>query len=342
MKDNGISRILASGGEPEVVVEAPEAGTYVWLDPLPGGETLLATHANGPPSASRIVAISIETGEVRELLAGVMGRYSVSGHLVYVAADGTLLAAPFDRGRAEVLGPSTALLQGIQVKGGSAAMFSLADDGTLIYRSGSSQTGFYNLVWIDREGTVDRVDPGWTFDGSSPTSGGADEIGVEISPDGTRAAVKIHSEAGEDIYVKQLDRGPLSRLTFDEDVDRRPRWSPDGSWVLFNSDRGENRDLWRRRANGTGSPELVLDLDRPILEVQISPDEEWFVLRLGGVANVTGGRDLVGVAPPTSSTSTWRPPADWCWSTTGSRSWRPACPGDGCVTGRGSGAVLRP
>jgi serine/threonine-protein kinase len=118
---------------------------------------------------------------------------------------------------------------------------------------------------------------------------------VEISPDGTRAALKIHSEAGEDIWVKELDRGPLSRLTFHEDVDRRPRWSVDGERILFNTDRGENRDLWERQADGTGSPELVLDLDRPILEVQISPDEEWFVLRLGGVANVTGGRDIVGV-----------------------------------------------
>ncbi|MDX1493237.1 MAG: protein kinase [Longimicrobiales bacterium] len=295
MQGNGISRVLATGGEPEVVVEPPETGTYVWLDPLPGGKTLIATHADGPPSASRIVAISIETGEVTYLVSGVTGRYASSGHLVYVAADGTLLAAAFDPDEAEVLGASTALLQGIQVKGGSAAMFSVADDGTLIYRSGSSQTGLYNLVWIERDGSVERVDPNWTFDGSSPTSGGADEIGVEVSPDGTRAAVKIHSEAGEDIYVKQLDRGPLSRLTFDEAPDRRPRWSPDGEWVLFNSDRGENRDLWRRRANGTGSPELVLDLERPILEVQISPDEEWFVLRLGGVANVTGGRDLVGV-----------------------------------------------
>ena len=291
----GISRIRATGGEPETLVDGPEEGGYRWFDPLPGNRSILATHANGPPSASRIVAIDIETGEATELVAGAMGRYASSGHLVYVGADGSLLAAAFDLDAAELRGPSTALLQGIQVKGGSAAMFSVADNGTLIYRSGSSQTGYYNLVWIDRQGAVSRVDPSWTFDGSSPTSGGADEIGVELSPDGTRAAVKIHSEAGEDIWVKELDRGPLSRLTFHDDVDRRPRWSPDGERVLFNSDRGENRDLWQRRADGTGSPELVLDLDRPILEVQISPDEEWFVLRLGGVANVTGGRDLVGI-----------------------------------------------
>lgn len=291
----GIRRLPASGGESEVVATPPEAGDYRWPHSLPGGRSLLVTHSSGAPTNSRIAAVSVESGEVTDLIAGAMARYAASGHLVYTAADGTLMAAPFDADRLELLGPSVAILQGIQIKGGSASTFSISRSGTLLYKSGSSQTGLYNLVWATRDGTVTRVDPTWTFDGSSPTSTGADEVSVELSPDGRRAAVKINSDAGEDIWVKELDRGPLSRLTFDARVDRRPRWSADGTRIYFNSDRGETRDLWERRADGTGSPTLLLDLERPILEVQRSPDEEWFILRLGGVANVTGGRDIVGM-----------------------------------------------
>jgi serine/threonine-protein kinase len=95
--------------------------------------------------------------------------------------------------------------------------------------------------------------------------------------------------------VKELDRGPLSRLTFDDGQDRRPRWSRDGTRILFISDRGGREDLWAQPADGTGAPELVLHLAKPILEMQQTPDEQQFVLRLGGVANATGMRDLVSL-----------------------------------------------
>lgn len=294
--DRGLGRVPPSGGAAESVVPAPASGGYWYSATLPGGRTILATHNTGTPRNSRIHAISLETGETNDLVSGVLGLYSESGHLVYVASDGTLLAAPFDADEARLTGEPTALLQGIEVKGAANAMFAIAGDGSLLYRTGASTSGLYNLVWVDRDGTVERVDANWPpFDGSSPGSGGADEIAVELSPDGTRAALKIFTDAGEDIWIKQLDDGPLSRLTFDEGLDRRPRWTPDGEYVVFHSERGGNRDLWRRRADGTGVPELILDLERPIIEVQLSPDGEWFVLRLGGVGAVVGDRDLVGM-----------------------------------------------
>jgi Tol biopolymer transport system component len=136
---------------------------------------------------------------------------------------------------------------------------------------------------------VTPVDPNWEFAPGRP------EVGVELSPDGTKLAVKINTEAGEDIWVKEFDEGPLSRLSFDEGIDRRPRWSADGRWVMFTSDRAGQYDLYRKSADGTGPTELVLDLDRAILEVQRTADGEWTVLRLGGQSGVTGTRDLVAL-----------------------------------------------
>lgn len=54
-------------------------------------------------------------------------------------------------------------------------------------------------------------------------------------------------------------------------------------------------DLWMQPADGTGSPQLLLDREESILEVDRPPDESMFVLRLGGAAGVSGVRDIVGL-----------------------------------------------
>jgi serine/threonine-protein kinase len=291
----GISRVPATGGEPSVVTEAPEQGQHRWPELLPGGEGLLITLQTGAPESSRIGVARLETGEVIELFPGAMARYATTGHLVYAAAGGTLMAVPFDESALEVTGAAVALLSGIQVGGGSNAQFSVSSNGTLVYRSGTTQSGLRQVVWVTRDGELTPVDPDWMIDPSSPESSGAAEVALALSPDGSRVALKIYSDAGEDIWVKELDDGPLSRLTFDPAPDRRPRWSPDGTRILFSSDRGENADLWVRRADGTGSAELLLDFDRAVHEALVTPDESWFVLRLGGQAASQGGRDLMGL-----------------------------------------------
>ena len=48
-------------------------------------------------------------------------------------------------------------------------------------------------------------------------------------------------------------------------------------------------------ADGTGVPEVVLDLEASILEAVLDPDESTYALRLGGVSGQTGIRDIVGL-----------------------------------------------
>ena len=77
-------------------------------------------------------------------------------------------------------------------------------------------SGLERAIWVTRNGEVTPVDETWEFAPGRP------EVGVELSPDGRKLAVKINTEAGEDIWVKELDTGPLSRLSFDDAVDRGP------------------------------------------------------------------------------------------------------------------------
>ncbi len=136
--------------------------------------------------------------------------------------------------------------------------------------------------------------PGWEFN-----FGG--NAGLALSPDGTRLALRIQ-ETTADIWVKELDRGPLSRLTFEGGRNFRPQWTPDGRSVTFLSTRqSESYDLYQMRADGTGPAELLLNLEQRVVEAFWSPDGRWIVFRAGGFTGSTGDRDIWGIRPGVDS-----------------------------------------
>ena len=50
--------------------------------------------------------------------------------------------------------------------------------------------------------------------------------------------------------------------------------------MAYSSNRGDNRDVYLRRADGTGQAELLLDAEHPISILTYSPDGEWLVYRV--------------------------------------------------------------
>ena len=48
-------------------------------------------------------------------------------------------------------------------------------------------------------------------------------------------------------------------LTFDGNSDTGPIWSPDGQWIVFSSNRKGNFNLYRKRSDGVGGEELLLE-----------------------------------------------------------------------------------
>jgi serine/threonine-protein kinase len=292
---DGLLRVPVGGGEPETVTTVDTARAeqfHAMAQVLPDGKGLLFSIARNPAGDLEqydLAVTEIGSGTHTVLTNGVYGLYAASGHLVYVAGDGTLLAAPMDPGARELTGPAVALAEGVGIGAFGSADMAISDDGTLVYGVGGTAGGLATAVWVDREGEVTPIESGWEYDPGFP------EVSVELSPDGSRLALMIVTDAGHDIWVKELDGGGVSRLTFDDATDHRPRWSRDGQRIMYNSTRAGQSDLWVQPADGTGSPEMLLDLDLPIHEVQISPDEEWFILRLGGASGSSGDRDLVGL-----------------------------------------------
>jgi serine/threonine-protein kinase len=284
------------GGVPEPVPTLDTTLQLVyprWPDVLPSGKGVLLTVGGGSTTANEsdsVVVVDLATGEHRVLVRGIFGRYAASGHLVYVRYDGALLAAPFDQDKLVLTGPAVALLGEIAVRPGPD--LALSETGRLVYAAGSAGASADHVVWVDRDGTAELLDPSW----------GGSFVALALSPDETRLAVSSGiNNSEEQLWIKRLDRGPLSLLTFQGDLNRRPAWTRDGRAVTFVSDRGENRDLYVKRADGSAGAELLLDDARPVDEGFYSPDGEWLVYRLG---QTDGDRDLFAIRPGVDSVGT--------------------------------------
>jgi Tol biopolymer transport system component len=97
-----------------------------------------------------------------------------------------------------------------------------------VYTAGKNLAGNRELVWVTRDGAVTQVDSQW-----SGYFGGR----VRLSPDGrTVAAPREHSGIPGNVWVKQLDRGPAMRIPAVSATD--PGWSPDGRSLALSTEDG--------------------------------------------------------------------------------------------------------
>ena len=282
---NRLRRVPDAGGESKIVWAPPKGsdGKPRLPTPLPRNQGIVfALCSDAACTRSGIELLDFASGQTRELIPDALEAwYSSTGHLVYIRRDGGVFAAPFDLKGGRLTGASFPMLDGVQ----SSVIvpdFALSPSGSTLMIAGPAGSAGGTLseaVWVTRDGAVTPVDPGWQF-----LVGG--NAGRTLSPDGRRLALTINTPAGNDIWVKELDHGALSRLTGDAGSEIRPRWSPDGNSVLYMS---SAQMLLRRRADGTQPPDTLLRLAEPIYEAQWSRDGAWIVVRVGGQ---DGQRDI--------------------------------------------------
>jgi Tol biopolymer transport system component/tRNA A-37 threonylcarbamoyl transferase component Bud32 len=299
----GLSRIQADGGTAEIAVPldttTKEIG-HAWPDALPNGKGLLyRSRRNLDPTDFDIVAYDFKTRERHILTKGLLARYVAPGFLIYLRADGAVLAAPFDQDKLELTGPAVPLFEGVMTKPFGSADIALSRNGaSLAYVPGlaSEGGGVAELVTVNRAGIVTPLDPPVTYNPSANPS-------LSLSPDGKRLAMDIVGQASPDIWVKQLPAGPLTRLTFETQTAYRPRWTPDGQSVIYTAivDTAPQA-IWKKKADGSAAAELLWRMPgRPIAEASMSNDGQWLIYRIVGDSM---NRDVYGVRPGRDSVAT--------------------------------------
>ena len=242
---DGIWQVAPTGSAASRVIAVKEGEWAHGPQLLPGGDWVLFTLR--PPSQdswdqAQIVAQSLASGERIVLVdRGRDARYIPTGHLVY-GLNGVLLGVPFDVRARRVTGPAVPLVEGVMdadVRTG-AMHFSVANDGTLVYLSGVSGERVA-LSWVNRNGRREPL--------------AADALAYScprVSPDGSRLAVEIGGRDGVDIYIYDLARKSLTRLTSNAVHGRYPLWTPDSKRVVFYSD-ADGGGLFSMAADGSGT-----------------------------------------------------------------------------------------
>ncbi len=248
----GLRRVRASGGKPEELTRADASqkeASHRWPEFLPGGqEVLFAIQGiSADWDTARIAVLSLKTGKWRTLIeGGTNPHYSPTGHLLF-ARTGLLVAVPFDLDRLEVTGPPVPVLEDVFMNRSTGnAQVAFSPEGTLVYLAGEGTEGRRDLVWVDRKGT------------SRPVGVAAASFDQPmISPDGKRVALHIRPPS-DDIWVYDLGRGTLTRLTFQPGEDETPIWSPDGKRVAFSSSLADHpRAILWKNADGSGTEEIL-------------------------------------------------------------------------------------
>jgi Tol biopolymer transport system component len=92
----------------------------------------------------------------------------------------------------------------------------------------------------------------------------ARDVSVAISPDGLGVAfARVRQTAGVmDLFVLRLGRdlapaGEPEQLTFDGRDISGIAWTPDSREIVFSSDRGGRRELWRIACDGPKEPKRL-------------------------------------------------------------------------------------
>jgi len=259
-----LMRVDANGGTPVKLLDPdPTRDEIGLLDPvmLPGSRVLLFTSWSNTIRASRIDALSLDSGARRSIVESAAAPlYAGEGFLVYSVPGGTV-ATPFDSTEARLTGAPVATIDDALTDPFTGfAQVALSNDGTLAYIPGDTKAANRELASVGRDGTSEPL----AFPPRLYRN-------LEMAPDGRRFAATIVDGDRSDVWIGDLETGSLNRLTFDG-FNIEPVWSPDGQWVAFAARHGGPYGVWRKRANGKGAAEQLLSHQLGAAPVSWSPD----------------------------------------------------------------------
>jgi Tol biopolymer transport system component len=159
-----------------------------------------------------------------------------------------LWRAPIDEESGRALGDP----EPITTPATSLGHISVSADGQRIAYSSVLVTTNIQKAALDPSAAAVIGDPEWVTTGSRRWSS------PDPSPDGRIVAFYSLVQPEGDLYVVGADATGLRQVTGgDSTVDRVPRWSPDGNWIAFFSNRKGSVQLWKIRPDGSELTQLT-------------------------------------------------------------------------------------
>jgi len=271
----GLQRVLAAGGQPSPIELAGDVAQQRPREPyfLPDGKRFLFLAGANTGNDAAIYTASLGSPDVTRLVASRSNAvYADPGYLLF-HREGTLYAQAFNASSLQLSGEAIRLADGLPITETGAAPFASSRNHVLIYRNDPRRQAATSgtpaslaatipdrpLRWVKRAGAGEDAAPPAAWEG------------VDLSPDGKRAAVHRHEGNGGDIWLFESGQSTPSKFTFDAAQDNAsPVWSPDGTRIAFSSVRNGKRGLYVKLADNSRTEELVLESEQPVMPMSWS------------------------------------------------------------------------
>lgn len=132
----------------------------------------------------------------------------------------------------------------------------------------------YSSLFAQETWDVTNPDLGETSDLTFTTDEGT-WMNLDVSPDGSQIVFDLLG----DIYLLPIDGGQATLLRGGHAYEIQPRFSPDGSQILFTSDAGGGDNIWVMDADG-GNPKQITDENFRLLNNAVwTPDGEYIIAK---------------------------------------------------------------
>ena len=259
----GLSQVSAAGGTPAALTQVDTASgerSHLWPLSTPDGKYVVFTIWFGGLASAQLAIAPVKEGAVTRLgIKAIRPLAVLDGWLVYLKADGSVMAVRLDAGARKVIGSPIPVHDPVAVVpglNGNSEIY-ISRGGAMVTSIGSS-TG--RMSWVA---------PGVPPRAIGPAAG--EYQALRLSPDQRRIAVLAGSDGQSDIWIEDLSLGTFSRLTTTNSV-TSVSWTPDGSDVLYFSTGETGNTLWRQRASGGVPPVKLVELPFAAAGAVMSPD----------------------------------------------------------------------
>lgn len=276
------------GRDEERLVARPDSSSGSWYDypsALPAKDALLAVQGRSADAATMVVHVSLSSGAVTPIVQGAGPPRFVGGRLFYVADGSRLVAARFDPAQAALLAEPVLVASDVPVGSYGYANFAVSESGTLMYLAQAGSEAPEDLVWVDRQGREELVDP-------SLRDRFTEYGGIALSPDGQRLAIEARTDAGarfarhSDIWLYDLVTRVPTRLTLTGTRNHHPAWVDGGRALTFVSDRdGAVEGLYYQAIDGSSTADLIFLGEESVHDYDWSRDGSVAALNLEQLAD---------------------------------------------------------